>query len=137
MSPTLELQALTREALERGCACCGLDVPDYRIEIERRSLPREAMASSAPLVEELGDLFIGEAHDRNGPESVAMQFLSEALYTLAASFEVQGYVLTQLCSDRVREIDPYAPQVELWRRGVKAVVQWDDQGDTWVGVYAP
>lgn len=131
-----ELLGLTREALERGCACCKLDVPDYRIEIQRCELPPEARTSSAPLVEELGDLFIAEKYDRAGVEPAAMQFLSEALYTLAASFEVRGYVLTPLCSERIRTIEPYEPQIELWLKGARAVIRWNDD-ETWVCVYAP
>ena len=49
---------------------------------------------SVPLVEALGDLDIGFAYDSRGIESEAMQFLSETLCTLAASFEVQGYCVS-------------------------------------------
>ena len=65
-----------------------------------------------------------------------MQFLDETLYTLAASFEVRGYCLTPLCPDRIRRIDPYKPQIELWLRGALAAVRWEDGShNLWVDVF--
>ena len=61
-----------------------------------------------------------------------MHMLREALWTLAASFEVQNWCVTPLCPEEVRDLDPYAPQVELWLRGVSAGVKWNDDGDTWI-----
>ena len=92
--------------------------------------------NAAPLVEELGDLYIDIAYDSKSPECFAMQFLYETLYTLAASFEVRGYCLTPLCPKEIREIDPYLPQVELWLRSAHAVVRWrKGSSDNWVDIF--
>lgn len=131
-----QLRALVTEAIARGYQCCGDVAPVYAINIIRRSITVKEASQSAPLVEGLGDLFIKFAHASNSIECEAMQFLSEPLYTLAASFEVQGYCLTPLCPDEVRRIDPYEPQIALWLRGALAVVRWNDGGeDPWVDVY--
>ncbi|WP_417387135.1 hypothetical protein [Gimesia sp.] len=131
-----ELRVLVAEAIERGCQCCGIEVPDYPIHIQRRAMTSEESLASAPLVEELGDLYISLACNARGPESKAMQFLRETLYTLAASFEVQGYCLTPLCPPEIRAIDPYQPQFELWRRRAQAVVRWrEGSPDLWVDVF--
>jgi hypothetical protein len=131
-----QLRALVTEAISRGCRSCGIVAPTYTINILRRSITNEESRQSAPLVEELGDLFNKFAYASNSIESEAMNFLSEALYTLAASFEVQGYCLTPLCPDEIRQIDPYEPQLALWLRGALAVVRWsDDLKDFWVDVF--
>ena len=131
-----ELRALVTESIARGCECCEIDPPSYPVHIKRRAITREESQQAAPLVEELGDLYIGFAFDGRGPESEAMHFLREALYTLAASFEVQGYCLTPLCPDEIRRLDPYQPQLELWLRGAQAVVRWDDNSDNyWIDVF--
>jgi hypothetical protein len=121
-----QLRALVIEAISRGCRSCGIVAPAYTINILRRSITNEESRQSAPLVEELGDLFHKFEYASNSVESQAMNFLSEALYTLAASFEVQGYCLTPLCPDEIRQIDPYEPQLALWLRGALAVVRWSD-----------
>lgn len=131
-----QLRDLVTDAISRGCQCCGTQVPAYPINIFRRSITVKEASQSAPLVEELGDLFIKFAYASDSLECQAMQFLSEALYTLAASFEVKGYCLTPLCPDEIRRIDPYEPQLELWLRGAQAVVRWsDDSKDLWVDVF--
>ncbi len=131
-----ELKALVIDAIERGSQCCEINVPSYPINVVRRAITPSESVQAAPLVEELGDLYIEFAYDSRGLESEAMQFLSETLYTLAASFEVQGYCLTPLCPDEIRSIDPYAPQIELWLRGAHGVVRWkEDSDDLWVDIY--
>ena len=131
-----QLRALVTEAITRGHQCCGDVAPEYAINIIRRSITVKEASQSAPLVEGLGDLFIQLAHASDSIECEAMQFLSEPLYTLAASFEVQGYCLTPLCPDEIRRIDPYEPQIALWLRGALAVVRWnDDSNDPWVDVF--
>jgi hypothetical protein len=131
-----ELRALVSDAIVRGSQCCGTDAPTYPINIIRRAITIAESQQAAPIVEELGDLYIGFSYDSRGLESEAMQFLSETLYTLAASFEVQGYCLTPLCPDEIRRIDPYKPQIELWLRGAHAVVRWGDDSDNlWVDVF--
>ena len=131
-----EIRSLVTNALELGSQCCGLDIPKYTINVVRRVMSRSESYRSAPLVEELGDLYIEYAHDDRGPEGQAMQFLLETLYTLAASFEVQGYCLTPLCPAEVRRIDPYSPQIELWLRGVHPVLRWNDGcHEPWVDAF--
>lgn len=131
-----QLGELVAEAIARGYQCCGDVAPEYAINILRRSITVKEASQSAPLVERLGDLFIKFAHASDSIECEAMQFLSEPLYTLAASFEVQGYCLTPLCPDEIRRIDPYEPQIALWLRGALAVVRWsDDSKDPWIDVF--
>jgi hypothetical protein len=131
-----ELRALVADAILRGNQSCGIDPPTYPINIVRRSMTTSESRWAAPIVEELGDLYIGFAYDSRGLESEAMQFLRETLYTLAASFEVRGYCLTPLCPDHIRRIDPYKPQIDLWLRRAHAVVRWDDGSDNlWVDVF--
>ncbi len=131
-----ELRALVADAIVRGSQCCGIDAPTYPINIIRRTITTTESQRAAVLVEELGDLYISFAYDSRGLASEAMQFLRETLYTLAASFEVQGYCLTPLCPDEIRRIDPYKPQIELWLRGAHAVVRWGDGCDNlWVDVF--
>ncbi len=131
-----ELLILTKDAIARGHECCGIEVPNYQINVIHRNITTEESMNSAPLVEELGDLYIDYSYDSRGIESEAMQFLNEALYTLAASFEVRGYCLTPLCPKEVRSIDPYEPQIELWLRGAQAVVRWnEDSDDLWVNIF--
>ncbi len=131
-----QLCELVVDAIASGYRCCGVVAPEYTINILRRSMTNEETCQSAPLVEGLGDLFIQLEYASDSLECEAMQFLSEALYTLAASFEVQGYCLTPLCPDEIRRIDPYEPQLALWLRGAQALVRWnDDGGDTWVDVF--
>ena len=124
-----ELRALVADAIVRGSQCCGIDAPKYPIKIIRRAITTTESKRAAPIVEELGDLYIGFAFDSRGLESEAMHFLREPLYTLATSFEVQGYCLTPLCPDKIRRIDPYKPQIDLWLRGAHAVVRWNDGSD--------
>ncbi len=130
-----ELRALVNDALARGCQSCGIEVPAYPINIIRRAMTNEEIRWSGPILEELGDLYIKFAYDSRGLKSEAMQFLKEALYTLAASFEVKGYCLTPLCPDEIQRIDPYKPQVELWLRGALAVARWDDSDRIWIDVF--
>lgn len=131
-----ELIRLAKDTLERGHRCCDMDVPDYPINVFRRSIEPSESVKAAPLVEELGDLYIGFANDARGQESLAMKFLGETLYTLAGCFEVRGYCLTPLCPGEVREIDPYEPHLELWLRGAHAVVRWKDcSDDYWVDIF--
>ncbi len=131
-----ELRALVADAIVRGSQCCGIDAPKYPINIIRRAITTAESKRAAPIVEELGDLYIGFAFDSRGLECEAMQFLRAPLYTLAASFEVQGYCLTPLCPDKIRRIDPYKPQIDLWLRGAHAVVRWSDGSDNlWVDVF--
>jgi hypothetical protein len=131
-----ELRALVADAIVRGSQSCEIDPTTYPINIIRRAMTPSESSRAAPIVEELGDLYIGFAYDSRGLENEAMQFLRETLYTLAASFEVQGYCLTPLCPDRIRRIDPYKPQLDLWLRGAHAVVRWDDGSDKlWVDVF--
>ena len=131
-----ELRALVADSIERGSQSCGIDTPTYPINIIRRAITTTESQRAAPLVEELGDLYIDFAYDSRGLESKAMQFLDETLYTLAASFEVRGYCLTPLCPDRIRRIDPYKPQIELWLRGALAAVRWEDGShNLWVDVF--
>lgn len=130
-----ELRALVVDAIGRGSKCFGIAPPTYPVNIIRRAMTPSESCRSAPLVEELGDLYIGYAFDSRGRASEAMQFLRETLYTLAASVEVQGYCLTPLCPDQIRKIDPYKPQIDLWFRGAHAVVRWaDGSEDLWVDV---
>lgn len=131
-----ELRALVNDALVRGSKSCGIDVPPYPINILRRPLSTAEFSQMAPLIEELGDLYNKFAYDLRGDESDAMQFLNETLYTLAASFEVRGYCLTPLCPVKIRRIDPYEPQIKLWRRGAHAVVRWGKGSEPyWVDVF--
>ena len=131
-----ELIKLTKDAIVRGHKCCGIEIPNYPINIIRRERTKYESMHSAPLVEELGDLYIDYSYDSRGIENEAMQFLSEALYTLAASFEVRDYCLTPLCPNEVRNIDPYEPQIKLWIRGAQAVVRWnDDSDDPWIDIF--
>lgn len=131
-----ELRSLVVDAITRGCQCCGMDVPDYPINIVRRAMTGAESVDAAPLVEELGDLYLECGDPTRERESQAMQFLNETLYTLAASFEVLGYCLTPLCPEEIRRVDPYEPQIQLWLRGAHAVVRWnDDADDYWVDVF--
>lgn len=131
-----QLRNMVTDAITRGCQCCGVEAPAYPINIFRRSITIQEASQSAPLVEELGDFFIKFAYASESLECHAMQFLGEALYTLAASFEVKGYCLTPLCPEEIRQIDPYEPQIALWLRGAQAVVRWSDGGeDPWVDVF--
>ncbi len=131
-----QLRELVVDAIARGYRCCGDVAPEYAINILRRSMTNEEACRSAPLVEGLGVLFIKFRYESDSLECKAMQFLSEALYTLATSFEVQGYCLTPLCPDEIRRIDPYEPQLALWLRGAQAVVRWNDGGrEAWVDVF--
>lgn len=131
-----ELRKLVADAIQRGSQSCQFDPPAYPINIIRRAMTPSESQKAAPIVEELGDLYTGFAYDSRGLESEAMQFLCEALYTLAASFEVRGYCLTPLCPDRIRRIDPYKPQIDLWLRCAHAVVRWEDgSDDLWVDVF--
>ncbi|MCM8529144.1 MAG: hypothetical protein NE327_21660 [Lentisphaeraceae bacterium] len=131
-----ELIELTKDALVRGHKCCDLEVPNYQINVIRRDITNEESMKAAPLIEELGDLYNEFSYDSRGIESGTMQFLSEALYTLAASFEVRGYCLTPLCPEEVQVIDPYEPQIELWLRGAHAVVRWkENSDDLWVDIF--
>ena len=131
-----ELRQLAVEALERGSRCCGIEVPNYPIHVVRRPMTSAESLKAALLVEELDDLYMTFPHDPGSPESEAMQFLSEILYTLASSFEVKGYCLTPLFSDDIRRIDPYEPQIELWSHGAHAVVRWaNESDDPWVDIF--
>ncbi len=131
-----ELRALVADSILRGSQSCRIDPPNYPINIIRRAMTPSESRRAAPIVAELGDLFIGFSYDSRGVENDAMQFLRETLYTLAASFEVQGYCLTPLCPDRIRRIDPYKPQIDLWLRGAHAVVRWEvGSDDLWVDVF--
>jgi hypothetical protein len=131
-----EVRALVADAIVRGSQSCGIDAPTYPINIIRRAITITESQQAAPIVEELGDLYIAFTYNSRGLESEAMQFLRETLYNLAASFEVQGYCLTPLCPDQVRRIDPYKPQVDLWLRGARPVVRWEDGSDKfWVDVF--
>ncbi|MGY8771689.1 MAG: hypothetical protein ACKVH8_25000 [Pirellulales bacterium] len=131
-----ELRELVVDALERGSQCCRIEVPSYPINVLRRARTPSESQRAAPLVEELGDLYIEFAYDSRGRESDAMQFLYETLYTLSASFEVQGYCLTPLCPEEIRRIDPYDPQIKLWLRGAHAVVRWNEGSDNlWVDIF--
>lgn len=128
------LRELVLDSLGRGHGVLEEPVPDYRIDILRRAMRRDERATSAPMVEGLGDLLIDVAYAAAEPENVAMQFLWETLYTLAASFAVVGWCSTPLCPDEIRSVDPWRPQMELWRVGARAVVRWD--GDSqWIAVY--
>jgi|GEM_PF-6121126 len=130
-----ELIALVKDALELGCKCCDIDVPQCSIHIIRRAMTTEESSSCAPLIEELGDQYIAYAHTPRGRDSDAMLFLGEALYTLAASNVVRDYCLTPLCPDEARQIDPYRPQVELWFRRAQAVCRWDSEDREWIDVF--
>lgn len=129
-----ELRALVADALQRGCACCGIEQPSYRVDIERRPLEPAEANDTAPLVEELGDKYIELTFSASEPTRTAMYFLREGLYALAASFAVQGYCVTPLCPPFVQQLDPYEPQLALWRRRALAVVNWSG-GDERVVVY--
>jgi len=131
-----ELRALVADAILRGSQSGGIVPPTYPINITRRAMTPCESGRAAPIAEELGDLYIEFAYDSRGLKSEAMQFLSETLYTLAASAEVRGYCLTPLCPDHIRRIDPYKPQIDLWLRRAQAVVRWDDGSDNlWVDVF--
>ncbi len=131
-----ELRALVIDAIARGHQCCGVVAPTYAINVLRRSITSAESCQSAPLVEALGDLFIKLASASDSLECEAMSFLREALFTLAGSFEVEGYCLTPLCPNEIRCIDPYEPQLELWLRGALAVVRWSvDSKEPWVDVF--
>lgn len=126
-----ELRSLVLDSIHRASQCCGTEPPSYPIHIYRRTMTAEEWQRTSPLSEDLGDLYCGIPHESNGREieNEAMLFLSETLYTLAASFEVQGYCLTPLCPAEIRRIDPYEPQVQLWRRGAHAVIPWKKGDD--------
>lgn len=129
-----ELVALTRDALSRGHHALGTPVPEPRIDVHRREMTSEEASTSAPLIEELGDFYIELAYGGTHPENLAMRFLGETLYTLAASFAVRGWVLTPLCPEAVQAHDPWRPMVELWRRGAQVALRWNDD-EEWVDIF--
>lgn len=131
-----ELTELAREALQRASQVCGNEPPNFRIVIHRREMTAQESQASAPLVEDLGGLYIELAYAGSGPEPTAMQFLNETLYTLAASFAVRGWCTTPLCPPHVQAADPWLPQLELWRRGALAVERWQGE-DSWIAVFVP
>ncbi|MEM1416831.1 MAG: hypothetical protein AAGH15_18180 [Myxococcota bacterium] len=115
-----ELLALTRDALARS-AESGCPHEAAALRIERRELTRAEWGLTAPLTEALGDLFITE-------RSVVATFLRETVYGLSACAAVRDYILTPTYGARLRAIDPWAPQFELWRRGADAVWTWGALG---------
>lgn len=131
-----ELRQLVVDALDRGSRCCGIEVPEHPVHIILRRITGEDLRNADYLVEGLDDFVMCSSIVPDSPEDEAVRFLSETLYALASNDVVKWYCLTPVYPEEVREIDPYEPQFELWKRGADAVVRWaDDSEDVWVDVF--
>ena len=117
-----ELIELARDALTRNEALGFPKEPEAIRLIRPRPNTDENARNSAPLTEALHDLFIEEWTSE-------VYFLRETVYGLTTSPPVTDWILTPGYNSRIREVDPFEPLFELWKRGATGVVTWGALGE--------
>jgi hypothetical protein len=121
-----ELVELAQDALDRARHFAEVEA-EGPVRVRRVELGPGDWAWAAPLTEAANDRFIHAESGLPSDRRTAVQLLREPAYRLTADFGVLNWILTPLHAAELRQLDPYRPQVELWRRGARATVTWGER----------
>lgn len=113
-----QLLSFARDAQTRG-EMLGSPKRKGPMRVLREKMPRKGVGS---LTDGVDDLFIEEWTSE-------VYFLRESVYGLTTYHHVRDWILTPAYSARIRAVDPFEPQFELWKRGASVVSTWGPLGD--------